>query len=229
MDVARARRRVEDEIVELSPVGVGDELLQCAGGHAAAPERGRIGGDKESYRQQFHAVFLHGHDQVPAVLSDGVGALVLHVEHLGHRGSEDVGVEQSDAVAEPCQGDGEVGRDGRLAYASLARADGDDVLHAGQHLARLGPGLRLELGLDLHLHVLSAVILDGGLGGLDGGFQEGVGVAGELHHHLHLPLAALFLRGADGGGVGHHPALHHILLRAGIHHRCQRVDNHLGV
>ena len=65
--------------------------------------------DEESDGEHLHAVLLDGADEVAPVLLDGIGALVLDVEHLGYGGAEDVGVEQSHAVAEACQGDGEVG------------------------------------------------------------------------------------------------------------------------
>ena len=187
MDVAGAWRGVEDEIVELAPVGIGNELLQGAGGHAATPESGRGGGDEEADGEELDTVFLDGADEVATILLDGIGTLILYIEHLGHGGSEDVGVEQTYLVAETGEGDGEVGRDGALADASLAGTDGDDVLDAWQQLADLGAGSGLELGLDGDLDVLSAVVLDGSLGGFYRRLQEGVGVARELEHDLHLP------------------------------------------
>ena len=40
---------------------------------------------------------------------NGVGTLVLDMEHLGHGGSEDIGIEQAHAIAQTRQGDGEIG------------------------------------------------------------------------------------------------------------------------
>ena len=80
------------------------------------------------------------------------------------------------AVAQASQGDGEIGRDGGLAHTALATADSDDILHAGQQLFSLWTRLRPELGLNGHLHILSAVVLNGSLGSLDGGLQERVSV-----------------------------------------------------
>ena len=48
MDVAGARRRVEDEVVELAPVCIGDKLLEGTRRHAASPECGSGGGDEET-------------------------------------------------------------------------------------------------------------------------------------------------------------------------------------
>ena len=144
------------------------------------------------------------------------------MEHLGHGGTEDVGVEQSYLVAQSGQGYRQVGCDGALAHAALARADGNDVPHLRQQFADLWAWLRLELRLYLHLHVVTAVVLDGRLGRLDGRLQERIGVARKLQHHRHLLMI-------DGGLVDNHLALYQIFLRASIRHRGQRIHNELGI
>ena len=48
MDIAGARRGVEDEVVEVPPVGVGNKLLQGTGGHTATPEGSSGGRYKET-------------------------------------------------------------------------------------------------------------------------------------------------------------------------------------
>ena len=98
---------------------------------------------------QFHAVFLDGTDEVATVFLDSVGAFVFDIKHLGHRRTEDVGVEKSHTIAETGEGDGEIGRDGRFPDASFAGADGDDVFDARQQLFELRAGSGFELGDDL--------------------------------------------------------------------------------
>ena len=99
MDVAGAWRGVEDEVVELSPVGIGNELLKGTGGHATTPEGGGGRRDEEADGEQFDTVLLDGYDEVATIFLDGVGTLILDVEHLRHGGAEDIGVEQSNLVA----------------------------------------------------------------------------------------------------------------------------------
>ena len=92
MDVARARRSVEDEVVQRAPLCVGDELLEGVGGHAAAPEGGRIGIDEEADGEDFNAILLGGDEELSAVHHFGKNLLRFEVEHLGHGGAEDVGI-----------------------------------------------------------------------------------------------------------------------------------------
>ena len=64
VDVARARRSVEDEVVQRAPLCVGDELLEGVGGHAAAPECGRIGIDEEADGEDFDAILFGGEGNI---------------------------------------------------------------------------------------------------------------------------------------------------------------------
>ena len=120
VNVAGARRGVEDEVVEFAPLRFGDELLEGVACHTATPQGGLVGIDKEADGEQFHAVFLDGHDEVATIYLLCVWALFFHTKHLGHGGTEDVGVEQSHTIAQLGQSDGEVGGDGRFAHTSLA-------------------------------------------------------------------------------------------------------------
>ena len=231
MDVAGAWRRVENKVVQFSPVSIGNQLFQRVRRHASAPERSSIGRDEETYGEHLDAVGFDGTNQVAAVHVDSVGSFVLNVEHLRHRRSENVAIQQSDLIPQTCQCDGQVGRNGAFAYAALARADGDDVLHLRQQLSYFGTRFRLEFRPYLHLdgdfgsrtaEHTGAVVFDSSLGSLHRRLQKGVGIAGEFQHHRHFVAV-------NGGLVSHHLALHQVLLRAGIRHRCQRVHNQFGI
>jgi hypothetical protein len=43
LDVAGARRQVHDEVVEVAPLGLGEELLERLRHHRAAPHHRRVG------------------------------------------------------------------------------------------------------------------------------------------------------------------------------------------
>ena len=216
MDVACARRCVEDEVVEVSPVRVGNQLLQCRCRHSAAPQRRRGLVDEEADAQQLHPVFLYRLYELPAVLLNGVRTLVLHIEHLWHGRAEYVGVEQSHLVAEACQRDGEICRDGTLAHAALAGTYGYDVLHLWKQLAHLRSWCRFELGRNGYLHLFTHVIVYCSLGSLQRRLQERVCLSREYQRELHL-------HAVDMQVVRNHLALHEILFRARIHHRGECV------
>ena len=95
MYVACAGRHVDKEIVQLAPPRVGDELLQGVAGHAAAPQHRLVLVDHETDGQQLHTVFLDRLDPVAPLLVDHVYGFVFHAEHLGHRGTEYIGVKQA--------------------------------------------------------------------------------------------------------------------------------------
>jgi hypothetical protein len=74
--------------------------------------------------------------------------LALDAEQaLGHRGAIEIGIEHAGAEAFGGKGQREVDRDGRLADAALARADGDDVADTGHRLRAAAGRAPLRLGL----------------------------------------------------------------------------------
>ena len=106
VDVTGARRGVEDEVVQVAPVGVAHQLLQGVAGHAATPQGSLFGVDKETDGEQLQPVLLDGDDEVATIDAFGVGTGVFHLEHLGNGGPEDVSVEQAHLVAQLHQGHG---------------------------------------------------------------------------------------------------------------------------
>ena len=222
MDVGGAGRRVEDKVVQFAPVGVGNELLQCVRGHAAAPQRGRVGVDEEADGEYLHTVFIGRDEELPPVALFGEDAFRLQVEHFGNGRPEDVGIEQSDLVAELGQGHRQVGGHGALAHAAFAGTDGDDVLHLRQHLAGFGPGGLQSLGVDGHLYRLVHIGVDGGFGSLDHGFEERIGLFLEDKGKAHAEAV-------DAEVVLHHPRFHEVLPRAGIAHGGQCVSDEFGI
>ena len=132
MDIAGSRRGVQDEIVKFAPVGIGDELFQRTRSHASAPQCCRIGINKETYAQEFHAVSLDRFYKVATVFLDGIGTGIFNVEHLRHRRTENICVQESYLVTQTGKRYSEVCRDGALAYSTLAGTYGYDVLHLRQ-------------------------------------------------------------------------------------------------
>ena len=56
LDVAGARRHVDDQIVELAPARLAEELGERLGDHRSAPRHGLLGVDHEADRHDFDAV-----------------------------------------------------------------------------------------------------------------------------------------------------------------------------
>ena len=187
VNIARAGRRVDDEVVEFSPIGFGNELPERVGGHGAAPECGRLRVDEEADGEKFHPVFECRDEELAAFDDVCVNLFAFDAEHFGHGRTENVGIEQAHFVALGGQSHGEVGGDGAFAHPALAGADGNDVFDAGQELFGFGAlGLSINGG-DFDLHVGADLTMNGSLDRFEEAFHEGVGVLveddGETHFH----------------------------------------------
>ena len=144
--VARARRQIDDQVVDvfhatsrkncwMTPCSIGPR--QMTGGVVLREER---------HRHELDPVLLRRDD--PLAVGRQLG---LDAEHDRHVRAVDVAVDHRDARARLAQGDRQVHRHGRLAHAPFARADRDDVPHAGNRLLvevrtrRTGPDLGRHL------------------------------------------------------------------------------------
>jgi hypothetical protein len=128
LDVARARRQVDHQVIEVLPQRGGEQLLQVLGGHRPAPDRRRVLAEEQADRDRLHAVRLHRCD----VLVVRALGLAGQAEHHRDAGAVDVGVEHADLAALGGQRERQVHRGGGLAHAALAGGDGDDVAHFRQ-------------------------------------------------------------------------------------------------
>ena len=91
-DVARARRHVDDQVVELAPGGVAQELRDRSVQHRPAPHDGFARRHEEAHAHHLHAVDV---DRLQACSSTTVGRS-LTPEQVRNAGAVDVGVHQAD-------------------------------------------------------------------------------------------------------------------------------------
>ena len=207
LDVARARGHVDDEVVQVFPVGLAQELLQRLGGHGAAPDHGFVLVHQKADGHDLHAVVferLHG-------LAVVAFRAAVDAQHHGLAGAVDVGVEHAHAGTLGRQGQGQVGGGGALAHATLARGHGNDVLHLGQELHTALHGMGDDLGGDVDRHVAHPGHA------LGGGYQaaaqlghQALGGVAQLHVKRHVATADLHV--AQGAGADK------ILARVGVEH-----------
>ncbi len=92
LDVAGARREVDDEVVEVPPEDAAEELLHDAVEHRAAPDEGLVARIEEAHGDHFYAVGFDGND---GAVFEGLG-LLGGTEHERDVGAVDVGVEETD-------------------------------------------------------------------------------------------------------------------------------------
>ena len=220
MNVARSRGQVEHKIVEVAPRGIGDELFQRVAGHSAPPHDGTLGIYKEAYREELYAVFLHREDKIASVDILGIGTGIFDIEHLGHRRTENIGIEQAHLVTLASQGDSQIGRDGRFAHTAFSRRDRNDVLDLRQEL----PGRRrlrltaLDPYVTFDVDLLAHISENGGLGRFHHRLLERV--VGPLENERERDLVAL-----DANVVFDHAGRNEVFPVTGITHRSQCVEN----
>ena len=99
MDVTGSWRRIQDEIIQIAPVGIPNQLLQRVACHSSSPESRLVWLHEETNAQDFHAILLDGFDQVAPVDFFAVGTFLLNLEHLRNAWAEDVAVQQTYPVA----------------------------------------------------------------------------------------------------------------------------------
>ena len=119
--VPGAGRQVEQQDVEVTPVHVGQELLERPVQHGAAPDHRRVALGEHPDGDDLHAVRRRRHDHL-FYLRRCPG----DPEHPGHRMPVDVGVRDPDLRPGGGQGHGQVDRHRRLADAALAAGHRED-------------------------------------------------------------------------------------------------------
>ena len=124
--VAGSGRHVDHQDIQRRPRYVVHHLRQGALHHRAAPDHGRVFFDQESDRHGLEAKLDDGR-QLAAVRLGLFG----DAQQTRHARPVDVGVEQSDLVAERLQAQRQIYRHRRFADAALAAGDRDDGADAG--------------------------------------------------------------------------------------------------
>jgi hypothetical protein len=225
-DVARARRHVEQENVEVAEEDVGEELLQGAVQHRPPPHDGarvRAVGllQEHADRDRLHVVGDRRQDHVAHLRGLGRLAVLDEPQKLWDREAVHVRIDEADLEAAPREGNGQVRGERRLADPALAARDGDDTgqrVLAERVALRRPPKLlreRLTLGgrhdadVDGHGTPLGGALgggphvrLDAGRGGTahdreGDAHRDGVAAYGDAAHHVELRERSAQL------GVGH--------------------------
>jgi hypothetical protein len=215
---------VDQQVVQLAPVDVLEELPDRLVQHRAAPgDRLVLLVEEELDRDRLDAADRVERQDL-ALRRDHRTA--VNAEHARNRVAPDVGVQRGGPVSVGDQRSGQVGGDGGLADAALAGPYADDVLHRGERPLR-EPALAAEpLGQALLLLVGEDVEPDGDrldaqrLDALDDGLLEmradRAAGSGERDDHVDPPLLGL-LDGAD------HPEGDDVLAQLGVDDLAQRV------
>ena len=117
LDISGARRHIDDQVIEIAPVGLRQQLLQCLRDHRSAPHHRLIGVDQQADRAHLQAVVFH---RLERAIVDGRRA-AADAEHRRLTRAVDVGIEHADLRAFGGKRQCKIGRDGAFADAALSR------------------------------------------------------------------------------------------------------------
>ena len=132
-DVAGPRWQVEQQVLQLAPGDVLEELLDRLVQHRPAPDDGGVLLDEEADRHHLDATGRFQRQDLALAVDL---RFAVDAEHARDRVAVDVAVERPGRVAFGGQRRGQVGGHRRLADAALAGGDADHVFHLGQRAGR---------------------------------------------------------------------------------------------
>ena len=130
LDITGAWRHVDDQIIQVAPCGLGDQLQQRTGDHRAAPDHRRVVVSQERHGHHFDTMGLDRHK--PLLVLDLWSGAFRDAKHDALARTIDVRVENPDLGAFAGQGQGQVCSGGGFPHAALAGSHGHDVLDVGQ-------------------------------------------------------------------------------------------------
>ena len=218
LNVPRARGHVDDEVIQVPPVGLAQQLLQGLRGHGTAPHHGLVLRHQKTYRHHLHTV---GFERLHGFAIRAFGS-ARQAHHHGLAGTVNIGIQQAHTGTFSGQGQRQVGGGGGFADTAFARGHRDDVFHLRQQrhagLGRMGNHFGSDLDLDRgharHLsdHVLQLLLK-----------RRPQAFGGVAQFHLKTDIAAFDLQVFDRF------AADEVLPSEGVHHGFQRVADVLFV
>ncbi len=147
LDVARAGRHVDDQIVEVAPVRLREQLVQRRRDHRATPGHRLLVVDEEADR---HCLEPVRDERLERLAVARLGSPAHQAQHSRLARAVDVGVQDADAGAFSGERERDVNGDRRLADAALAGRHRDEVPHARQRLQPRLDGVRDDRRRHVH-------------------------------------------------------------------------------
>ena len=135
MYIARARRQIDKEIVQIAPIGLLYKLFDSITCHYASPYDSTLGVDEETDRQQLDSKLFGRSHIVFVAYRHEFGTIVFETEHLRHRRTENIGIEQSHTITFLGKSHSQIRRNGRFTDSAFTRRNSNNLI--GIHCRRL--------------------------------------------------------------------------------------------
>ncbi len=121
--VARARRQIHEQKIQLAPLDGEEKLLDGFCDHRSAPYDRLVVGDQQTDAHHFHAVIGRRHKAFGFV----DGWFFVNTHHQRNAWAVNIAIQQTHLCAEMCQRAREIHGASGFADAALAAGDGDDA------------------------------------------------------------------------------------------------------
>ncbi len=132
--VTGSRRKIHDQIIEIAPFHVAEELFGSGRLHRSAPDNGTIGlvqkkGHRDDFKRTGH---LHRHD----VIADRLKTEILDPEHLADRRTVEIEIQKTGLISMVGKCIGKIYRDGTFPDPAFSGEDKNDVTYVDIGLFR---------------------------------------------------------------------------------------------
>jgi hypothetical protein len=148
LDIAGSGRHVDDQVVEIAPAGLRQQLVEGRRHHRPAPGHRLLLVDEEADRHGLEAMRDERLEQLAVAR---LRPPPREAQHARLARPVDVRVEQADLRALGGEREREIHGDGRLADAALAGSHGDQIIDAGQRLQAVLNSVRHDRARDREL------------------------------------------------------------------------------
>ena len=151
LDVARTRRHIHDEVIQIRPCGLVEQLLQGLRDHRATPRDRVVIVNQKTNRIDLHAVLRVWHHQFLRVEF----RFSCQVEQSWHRRAINIRIQYPDTRTFVRQRERDVDCGGAFAHAAFARSNRDDVfdIRRNAHARLCDVRMNLGLNVDVQWHV----------------------------------------------------------------------------
>ena len=127
LDITGSRRHIHDQIIQILPQGLLQQLLQGTAGHGPPPHHGRVFGGEITHGVGLQAQSRHRHKEL-ILLYPGAGTR-RHTQHQGLARAINIRIQNTHPCPIRRQGQRQVDRGSGLTHPAFAGGHGNNILY----------------------------------------------------------------------------------------------------
>ena len=155
MNVTGSRRSIYYEIIQITPIGICQQLLQGRRCHTAPPKSCCIRINKESYAEKLYSIFFYWFYQLSTFFLYCIRTFLFHIKHLGHRRAKNICIQQANLIAKACQRYCQIGRHGTFSHTTFSATDSNNILDLWKKFPHLRTRGIFKLRFDRYINLFT--------------------------------------------------------------------------